>query len=120
MVLVDLSKRDLENILESIDQGNWLDYDDDGELHRLRSKIWDWLKQKNFVYFQGEMLSEEDGENFIVEFERPATKEELEYAKEADEFFRKTPLIKISYCYSCKKEERDWHREVCTDCFKKI
>lgn len=118
MVLVDFTKEDLDNILEVFDHDNFLDYDDDNTLHKLREKISKYSKQKNFVYVGDSLLNEEDSIKFLEELKRPATQEELDFAKEADEVFRNTKLYKNGYCYKCETEKSStYFRDVCEECF---
>lgn len=120
MVLVDFTKEELYNLIETFDHDNWLDYDEDGSLKRLRDKIWNYYEQKNFVYLGDELLNEESGKEFLEELERKPTQKQIDDLKDAVKFARKIKTFTKGYCYSCEKEELDWYRDVCTECFKKI
>lgn len=118
MVLVDFTKEDLDNILEVFDHDNFLDYDDNDTLHKLREKISKYSKQKNFVYVGNELLDEEDSKDFLEDLNRPATKEELDSWKEAVETYRKIKTYRNGYCYKCETEKKNNRfRDVCEECF---
>lgn len=118
MVLLDFTKEELFNLIETFDHDNWLDYDDDGSLTRLRDKIWKYYEQENFVYVGNELLDEESSKSFLEDLKREPTQAELDYTKEADKYFRSVKTYTNGYCYKCKQEKKcNYFRDVCEECF---